>query len=61
MEIRHTFLIYTRLILTCVSDDLPDGVSVFLLSSAVREVFCIVWSELVEKTFSVVLIFLTRS
>ena len=59
---RNTFLIYTRLILTCVSDDLHDAVvSVFPLSSAVREVFCIVWSELVEKTFSVVLIFLTRS
>ena len=58
---RNTFLIYTRLSLTCVSDDLPDGVSVFLPSSAVQEVFCIVWSELVEKTFFVFLIFLTRS
>ena len=58
---RNTFLINTRLFLTCVSDDLPDVVSVFPLSSVVREEFCIVWSELVEKTFSVVLIFLTRS
>ena len=58
---RNTFLINTKLFLTCVSDDLLDVVSVFPLSSVVREEFCIVWSELVEKTFSVVLIFLTRS